>query len=197
MPILKGSATFSRYRVEQKRGARKDASEALRMHAFTPLDPTQPEERAQGFVELEDRDGVEFTPGVLWRGERAVFAYRVDAVKIPSAVVKQELESWVKRFEEENGRKPGKREKADAKAELMHTLRARYPLATKTFDVSWEKDVLMVWAGSRKMIDEVQAALEKAFGFELHMVAPVATAARLELNIESLKPTEALHAQAK
>jgi recombination associated protein RdgC len=197
MPLLKGSATFSRFRVvAAKRSAKTDLdlAKALRTHAFAPLEPSAPEERAQGFVELDDHDAAAFSPGALYRGEIALFAYRVDEVRIPSAVVRGELAGWQRKFEEENGRKPGKKEKADAKDEVRHTLRSRYPLASKAFDICWNQDagLLQIWAGSRKAVDEVQAALEKACAVQLVPVVPIATAARLELAVDALKPTPEL-----
>lgn len=198
MPVLRGSATFSRFRVEHagKRASRahRDLAEALRTHAFAPLDPARPEERAAGFVELRENDRVEFHAGALFEGEHALFAWRVDEVRIPTAVVRAELEQWRKRFLEEQGRPPGRKEKADAKDELRHTLKTRYPLATKIFDVSWdlEADLLQIWAGARKAVDEVQAAVEKAFAVKLVPVVPLAVAARLELSIEALAPTPSL-----
>jgi recombination associated protein RdgC len=194
MPIQRGSATFSRFRVARAGRTRKDLAEQLRAHAFEPLDLADKEERAEGFVELGDRDAVEFSPGAVHLGDVAVFSFRIDEVKIPSAAVRTALEAWSRAFERENGRPPGRKEKADAKGELKHSLRSRYPLATRTVDVSWDRksDVLEIWAGSRKAVDEVEAALEKALSLELVQITPAAVAARLELAVEALQPSAAL-----
>jgi DNA recombination-dependent growth factor C len=198
MPILKGAATFSRYRVEKAGKSplpnKKNLPEALRLRAFQPLDPTGPDERVCGFVEFLAADQVDFTPGATYEGEYALFAYRIDEVRLPSAVVRAEFDGWKKRFEAEHQRPPGKKEKSDAKEEVRHTLKSRYPLTTKTYDVSWNltTDLLQIWAGSRKAVDEVQGALEQAFTVSLVPVVPASVATALQLAIETLSPTPAL-----
>ncbi len=198
MPILKGAATFTRYRVETDGRTpsdwKKNLAKSLRHRAFVPLKLDGPDERAQGFVELADTDAAEFSAGSLYDGEWAIFSYRIDEVRLPVSAVKSELEKWQKQFERENERKPGKREKGDAKEEIRRTLRIRFPLATKTFDVSWniEGGTLLVWASSRKAIDEVQEAVEQAFKLRLIPQVPVTIAAKLGIAEKALAPTPAL-----
>ena len=150
--------------------------------------------RAQGFVELHDRSRSGFTPGALYEGDFALFAYRVDEIRIPSAAVKSALEAWQEQFKSENGRPPGKKEKADAKDELRHTLKSRYPVATKTFEVSMNlaNGHAQLWAGSRKAIDEVEDAVEQALGVKLVPVSPVTVAEQLGIAEKALTPTPAL-----
>ena len=204
MPILKGSASFSRYRVEpdgkspkSAKSAKIDPKEllkALQVRAFQPLARESDDERAQGFVELANKNGVDFSPGNTLEGPFALFAYRVDEVRIPSAAIKAELEVWEQKFEAENQRKAGKKEKNDAKGEIRHTLKARYPLVTKTFEVSWNLDTAhaQVWAGSRKAVDEVQGAVEQACGVKLIPVAPITIAPQLGIADKALTPTPSL-----
>ena len=199
MPLLKGTATFSRYRVEPAAGAGKqktppDLAEALRLRAFQPLERGGEEERAQGFVELADKNRGEFSPGNTYEGPFALFSWRVDEIRIPSAAVKSELEAWQQRFVAENGRPPGKKEKGDAKDEIRHTLKSRYPVATKTFDVSLnlESGHAQLWAGSRKAVDELQDAVEQALGVKLVPVSPVTVAQQLGIAEKALTPTPLL-----
>lgn len=198
MPILKGAATFSRFRVEVEGRTpadwKKNLTRALKTRAFVPLKREGPEERAQGFVELADPESTGFSAGSLYESEYALFAYRIDEIRIPAPAVKVELERWTKAFQKENERLPGKREKTEAKGEIRHTLRSRYPISTRTFDVSWnlEGAHLQVWAGSRKAVDEVQAAVEQAFHVKLSPVVPVVLAGVLGIPDKSLTPTPAL-----
>lgn len=197
MPILKGTATFSRYRVEHEgkdaKRALKDLAKALQLRAFQPLERDGKDERSQGFVELEHKDQTEFSTGALYEGDFALFTYRVDEVRVPSAALRASLEAWAQAFEVENKRAPGRKEKSDAKEELKHTLKSRYPVTTKTFDVSWnvETEHAQIWAGSRKAVDEVQAAVEQAFSVKLIPVAPVTIAPQLGIPEKALAPTPA------
>ncbi len=190
--------TLSRFRVETEARTPSDwkraVSKILRLRAFEPLQADAPEERAQGFVELADKESVDFSAGSLHEGEWTLFSYRVDEVRIPAPAVKAELEKWVRRFQADNDRLPAKREKSDAKAAIRQALRARFPISTKTFDVAWQLDAgrLQLWAGSRKAIDEVTGALEQAFKIRLVPVVPVTLVAALSLSEKSLAPTPGL-----
>jgi recombination associated protein RdgC len=198
MPILRGATTFSRYRVETDKPPspawKRTLPAALRARAFEPLKPDAPEERSAGFVELHDRDQSQFTPGTLYELEYALFSLRVDEVRIPASVIKDQLERWTKVFQAENERLPGRKEKNDAKLEIRSRLRTRFPLATRTFDVSWNLDSgqLQIWAGSRKAVDEVEAAIELAFKVKLVPLVPVTVATALGIAEKSLMPTPAL-----
>lgn len=198
MPILRGAATFARFRVDVPGQSPPDFKRAipkgLRAHAFTPLDKKKPEDRQQGFVELEDVESTEFSAGSVFQSTRALFAYRVDQFRIPAAVVRAELERWSKQFELEHERKPGRKEKATAKEEIRFTVRQQQPPASKTFDVSWnlEEKRLYVWAASRKAVDEVQAAIEQAFPVKLVELVPTTVAATLRIAEKSLAPTKEL-----
>jgi len=198
MPILRGAATFARFRVDVPGQSPPDFKrtipKGLRTQSFTPLDRGKPEDRAQGFVELEDVDATEFTPGTVFQSTRALFAYRVDQFKVPSSLVRAELEKWAKNFELENERKPGRKEKSDAKEEIRFTIRQKAPIASKTFDVSWNLDEkrLYVWAASRKAIDEVQAAVEQAFKVKLVELVPSTVATTLRIPEKALTPTKEL-----
>jgi recombination associated protein RdgC len=198
MPILKGAATFSRYRVEvdsksEKQG-KKELAKALKLRAFEPLDPKGEDERSSGFVELENKNGTSFSAGALYEGEYALFAYRIDEVRVPAAAIRAEMDSWEQRFVAEHERPPVKKEKSEAKEELRFTLKTRYPVSSKTFEVSWhvEEGHAQIWAGSRKAVDEVQAAVEEALGVKLVPVAPLTIAGELGISEKALTPTAAL-----
>jgi recombination associated protein RdgC len=209
MPLLKGAATFTRYRVEPEakssegkahkaqKGPYKpktDLAKLLGLRAFVPLEPGGEEERAQGFCEFGRKDGLEFPASALYEGEWALFSYRIDEVRIPAAQVKAELEAWEQQFEVAEQRKPSRKEKLDRKGEIRHTLKSKYPITTKLHDVSWnlEAGYLQVWAGARKAIDEVSAAVEQLLGAKLVAVAPVTVAHELGIEEGSLTPTPEL-----
>ena len=198
MPILKGAVTLSRFRVEAEpaalTAARKMAGELLRSRAFEPLDLSRPEERVHGFVEFADKESTGFDPGTVHEAGRALFTFRVDELRIPSALVKSELERWIKKFQQEQERPPGRREKHDAKQEIRHTLRSRSPVLTRLVDVAWDQEAgrVEIWAGARKAVDEVQSAVEQLFKVKLLPQAPAVVAMGLGMSEKSLAPTAAL-----
>src|SRR5690554_5613827 len=159
MPILRGTATFARFRVELKGSAKPNpdwkniVAPALHSRPFVPLVRTEEEERSVGFVELEDHEEQEFSPATLYQGEWALFSWRVDEFRIPASQMKSELERWSKAFELENDRVPGRKEKLDAKQVLRQTLKVTAPILTRTFDVSWNLSSmeLHIWASARNV----------------------------------------------
>jgi DNA recombination-dependent growth factor C len=196
MSLLKGAATFLRFHATGKElaKAKKELGRSLKLRAFEPLEPGGEAERAQGFVEFGHKDRSGFAGSALYEGEFALFSYRIDEVRIPTAAIRSELEAWEARFAEEEKRAPSRKEKSDAKEEIRHTLKSRYPISSKLFDVTWEQegDAVNIWSGSRKVVDEIQAALEQAVPIKLVPLAPVTAAQELSIPDQSLTPTPAL-----
>lgn len=197
MPIQSGAVTFARFRSEPA-GARKDAKRwlvrGLRKRAFAPLEARKPElDRAAGFVELADHDATGFEVG-LFEGEHALFAWRIDQLKVPAKALKAEVDRWAAAFAAEHGRPPGRREKAVRKEEARQLLRQRVEPSSSVVDVSWNLDTgeVAVWVTSRKTVDEISAAMEEVFAVTLHPVSVGATAARAKLPEAALGPTAAL-----
>jgi recombination associated protein RdgC len=197
MPVQSGAVTFARLRSEPA-GARPDAKRwllrGLRKRAFQPLEARKPEDdRAAGFVELEDPDATGFETG-LFQGEHALFAWRMDQLRVPAKAVRAEVDRWAAAFAAEHGRPPGRREKAARKEEVRQLLRQRAEPTSKVADVSWnlETGEVAVWTASRKVVDELTVAMEEVFGVTLHPVSVGASAARAKLPEAALGPTAAL-----
>lgn len=197
MPVKSGAVTFARFRSEPAR-ARPDAKRwllrGLRKKAFQPLEARKPEhDRAAGFVELEDPDATGFEAG-LFHGEHALFAWRIDELKVAAKQVKAEVDRWAAAFAAEKGRPPGRREKGARKAEVQQLLRQRAEPSSKVLDVSWNLQTgeVAVWVTSRKVVEEISAAMEEVFGVSLQPVSVGATAARSKLPEAALGPTAAL-----
>lgn len=198
MALRSGSVTLSRFGgaplkargAEQKRALLK----GLRAHRFEPLDPAAgDDDRSAGFVELEDPEATGFDGPVL-QGDLALFAWRVDTLKVPGAEVKAALARWQSAFQAEHGHPPGRRQKAEAREASRQALRKKVAPSTRVHDVAWNLATgeLQVWAASRKAVEEIVEALAGAF-----QVAPVprsagARAAETGLAEERLKPTPAL-----
>jgi recombination associated protein RdgC len=197
MPVLRGSITFARFRSETGKlpqDTRRWLARGLARGAFEPLDPAKgDDDRSAGFVTLEDPESTDFTSGVLEAG-RALFAFRVDRIQVKGAAVRAELEKWAAAFHGEHDRPPTRGEKAGAKDEIRHRLRGRTPPSTRVFDVSWALDEgeVLVWAASRKAVEEIAAALEQAFEVKLAPCSVGAQAVRAGIAEGALGPTAAL-----
>ncbi len=197
MPVLRGSVTFARYRsetVKRPQDTRRWLIRGLDRGAFEPLDVTRGEDdRCAGFVALADPDATDFTSGVLEMG-RALFAWRIDTIQVKASAVRPELERWAAAFADEHRRAPTRGEKAGARDEIRHRLRQRQAPTTRVFDVSWAVDAgeLQIWAASRKVVDEVAAAIEAAFEVKLAPLSVGAQAVRAGIAESTLAPTATL-----
>jgi recombination associated protein RdgC len=198
MPILAGGATFARFQTDRGRKLPSDTrrwiQRALAGRGFEPLDQARSgEDRAAGFVELEDHDATAFAAGVL-EADRVLFAYRVDTLRVPATALRAELDRWANAHAKEHGRLPGRRERAARKEELRHTLRARTAPTTRVHDVSFSLATgqVLIWCASRKTVDEIAAAIEAAFGIELRPVTARALAIADGSQEGALAPTPEL-----
>ena len=193
MPIRKGSISCSRFLVEGgiPKDTRKWLTHALKKSAFEPIDPKTDEERAAGFVELEDENATSWSTG-LFEGDFALFAWRVDKIRIAGASVRAELAEYAKKYEAKNGRPPSRGQKTEQKELIRRSLRNKTPAVTKVHDVSIQlksKHVL-VWAGSAGVVEEVQGALE--LGLETRLL-PCTPQQRVSASVlETLSPTPEL-----
>lgn len=197
MPVLRGSVTFARFRSEsgkRPQDTRRWLLRGLARGAFQPLDPARgDEDRSAGFVTLEDPDSTDFSAGVI-EGGRALFAFRVDRIQVKGPAVRAELERWVAAFRAEHDRAPSRGERAGARDEIRHRLRGRTPPTSRVLDVSWSLDggEVLVWAASRKAVDEIAVAIEEAFEVKLAPCSVGAQATRARLPEAALSPTAAL-----
>ena len=198
MFVLRGAVTFFCFTIEHPGKAPRDLrgilQRGLKGRAFEPIDRRTDEERAVGFVELEAHDRWEFSPGAFLYGSYALLGFRVDQLKVPAAALKAEHEKWRRTFEEKNSRPPSKAEKTESRDALRQQFRSRAIPISKVHDVSWnlETSQLQIWASSRKLIDEVQLAVEQAFEVKLLPLSPAALAVTLGIPDKALAPTAEL-----
>ncbi|MBX5484199.1 MAG: recombination-associated protein RdgC [Myxococcaceae bacterium] len=182
MPILRGSVTFSRFGVETEKHAPSDVRrwllKGLQRQAFQPIDRKSDDERAAGFVELENPDGTGFPTSALFFGERALFSWRIDTLKVPGAQLKAEMEKWKTAFEREHGRRPSRAEVSEHRGAVRQMLRSKATPITRTHDLSWnlKTHTLQIWTSSRKVVEEIAVALEESFGARLRPLTPNAKA---------------------
>ncbi len=186
MAIRSGTVSCSRYRVQGSvpKDVKKWLTRALAAHAFRGIDLKGDEERAAGFVALENAS--------LFEGTFGVFSWRIEKIRLPAAELKSALQDWLQKFENKNGRAAGRREKAEQKELIRKSFRAKTPPISVITDVSLElpKGELLVWTGSNAIAEEVQATLEQAL--EVRFVPRVPSSFVSATQLERLGPTAAL-----
>lgn len=198
MPILRGSVSFARFRCEATEKTPKNLqralSEALKLKAFEPIDRKGEEDRASGFVELYDPERCEFGATDLFFGERALFSYRVEKLRVPGPAVNTEVDAWRKAFSAEHGRPPKRPEVNEARDDVRRKLRQRTLPSVAVFDVTWNlsSERLLIWATARKLVEEIQVTLEDALRVRLVPEVPAAIAERKRVPELQLAPTAIL-----
>lgn len=194
MPVRRGALTFARFRLSGTvpKDTRRWLTKGLEARAFEPIDPKGDDDRASGFVSLERPDVAEFPPGELFRGMHALFAWRVEKLRIPGQVIRGQLAEWAQAFEQKNGRAPGRREKSEHKDSLRRSLRAKTEPAVKVFDVTIDLAAkeLQIWAVARSVVDEITEALESSL--ELGLVPCVPASFTDADTLDRLAPTTEL-----
>jgi DNA recombination-dependent growth factor C len=175
MPIRKGSISCSRFLIEGgiPKDTRKWLTHALKKSAFEPINPKTDEERGAGFVEFEDENATTWSTG-LFEGDFALFAWRIDKIRIPGASVRAELAEYSRKYEAKHGRPPSRGQKNEQKELIRRSLRNKTPAVTKVHDVSIQlksKHVL-VWASATGVVEEVQGALELGLAARLLPCTP-------------------------
>lgn len=176
MPVRKGALTFTRLRLEGStpKDTRRWLTKALTSRAFEPIDPKSDEDRAWGFVSLERPDTADFPPSELFRGMSALFAWRVEKLRIPGQLVRGQLTEWAQAFEQKNGRPPGRKEKTEHKDVIRRSLRSKTEPTVKVFDVTLDLTAkeLQIWAVARTIVDEITEALEATLEVKLVPCVP-------------------------
>ena len=194
MPIRRGAISCSRYRVlgAVPKDVRRWVLKALKARAFEAIDPKGDDDRASGFVELEDDRAITFAPGSVFDGGYALFSWRVEKIRIPASAMRGELSAWAQKFEAKNGRAPGRREKGEQKDAIRKTLRAKTEPSVKVLDVSFElkTNEVLVWGTSRGIVEEVQVALEEQL--EVRLVPRVPASFVTPDVLDGLAPTPEL-----
>ncbi len=171
---------------------KKWLTKTLKAKAFEPIDPKSDDDRSSGFVELEDDRATNFSAGALFEGMDALFAWRVEKIRLPAATIRSELAEWGKKFEAKNGRGPGRREKTEQKDLIRRTLRAKTPPVSGVSDISYElqSGEVLVWASSTGIVEEVQVTLEQ--GLEVRLIPRVPASFVPPAVLDKLGPTPEL-----
>lgn len=137
-----------------KRNPLAMAEDAFAAMAFLPTAPTQ--EKSLGWVPAR---GIEHAALVESISGAAVFMLKLETRKVPAATLVEELDKACKHIEANTGRKPGRKERAGIKDELVQTLLPKAFPTQKTALCIADGDMLVVATSSAAMADEVIGAL--------------------------------------
>jgi len=163
MGILSASSTFTRFRVEDP--VRKDfwafVEKGLQDGSFRP----GPEERSEvlGFSSWDDLFDPSFADASYHKGEYVAFRFRVDRRKVPSILLKQQVQAAIReRREKSEGRWPTRQEKVQIREDVLDRLLARsLPLPTAC-ELVWDtrRKQLRVGTTGKSMLETVRGHLE-------------------------------------
>lgn len=195
MPLQRGSIQLYRFRVVEAPDPSEGGFEALVKRAFEPLNrETGEEERAVGWVSVLDGASDTLDPSLCYLDGDLILGWRVDQVRVPSALVKEQIDAWRPGFEERRGRRPSKRETEEQKEYILRDLRKQAFVSSKVIDVRWRvaANELQIWATSAKMIEEIAVALEEDLSMQLRSTGPGPRWEDAELPTDGLAPTAAL-----
>jgi recombination associated protein RdgC len=191
MGALKGSVTVRRYVVKGKPPSDKGKLvKGVRAHVLLPIDPKSDVERSYGWALAENPEELELSSESIFVGGALVLALRVDTLKPPAAIVKRMVAEKLRGL----GRKPGKKEKQEAKDWVVKSLRTRIFPAMRAYDVVWQMDESRLFFFSHgKGPNELLIDLfQKSFGVELVACGPGVIAAEGGRLPASLAPTPEL-----
>lgn len=143
--------------------------------AFTPCGPTQ--ELSAGWVPAR---GKEHGPMLESVGGQWVIKLAVERKAVPGGAIRTELEARCKAIEAERGRKPGRKEKAEIKDEIVLGFlpRAFSKRAAHTVWLDPQQRLLVVGASSMKSAEPVLKHLADAMAEIRHVLplSPIHTA---------------------
>jgi len=163
MGIQSASATFTRFLVEDP--VRKDfwgfVETGLRQGGFKPA----PEDRSEaaGFASWDDLFDTAFDSASHQKGEYVAFRFRVDRRKVPSILLKQQVQAAIREHRDRSqGKWPSRAEKAEIREKVLDRLLARTLPHPATCELVWDTRRKRLLAGTtgRRMLDAVRGHLE-------------------------------------
>ncbi|TFZ00136.1 recombination-associated protein RdgC [Ramlibacter humi] len=147
----------------------------LQRLAFQPCQPTQ--ELSVGWMPPRGAENGAMVENVAGQW---ILKLAVERKAVPGGAVRAELEARCKAIEAEHGRKPGRKEKSELKAEIVHTFlpRAFSKRATHVVWLDLQQRALVVAAGSMKAAEPAVRQLVDVMAELKHVLvlSPLSTA---------------------
>ena len=197
MPLFSGNLSYRRYFVEGELppNLRQTFLERVQMYQIPKLDIEGEDEQAHGWTTLQSILDTEFTTEKLFFNEYMVFALRIDAWKIPTALVKAyATEEERQKCEEEGREQLSRKERSDLREAVRLNLKRQILPTLAAYDVCWHIDqgVLRFWNHANRANEIFVELFEKTFGLQLVLQSPFTLAQRAQLDEKQLEAMAAL-----
>lgn len=176
MGLLKGTLTFSRYRLAGFLPARFNEffDRQIRLFSFRQT-PAGIEEKSLGWTGLENLLDTQFTYANYMIGDYLVFSLRIDRKQVPPSLLKIKILEAEKKAAGEKGRNPVSKAGQDeirerVRVELLHKAQP----VPSFFDVCWSvsRNWLFFGSLSAKVLGEFEDLFKRTFNIGLHPFFP-------------------------
>ena len=176
MGIFAKSLTFTRYFVRGETPADfySWVDERLEAFRFRDIDDTT-DEKAWGWVELDNLLQTSFGGGLSHRGEYVAFSLRIDTRKVPAALVRKHfLLAERDLLEQQQFRRLSRHQKVELKKTVLQDLLRRQMPQPGLFDVVWHPGRQRLWlfATSPKVREIFETLFRETFEMDLFLLFP-------------------------
>lgn len=158
--------------------------QAIRLRAFTPLDPEGESAEASGWCVMERPFDLEFDAAKVFEDRFVVLGFRIDRYRIPAALIRAQLLEDEARILAKTGKnRVSRNERLELRDKIVLKLRKRFPPSTRAVDLVWDLDAgtVLFFTHAKRTIADACALFEKTFGLELDEDSPYLAVSRCQL----------------
>jgi hypothetical protein len=197
---LSGTLTVTKFFVRGSlpKDFRDRYIKSIQLRAFRPLLPDDDTESRAGWCVVSSPLDVELDHESVYYNAYLNLGLRIDAWKLPPALLKAQVEQSVRDHLAKSGRERLSRVERDTiKLRTAAKLKRKLLPAMRHFDFSWNLDAMEArcWSQSLKVHDQLSLLFEQTFGLELVPNSPYIQATQLPItesaldNLSRLDPT--------
>lgn len=189
--VMKGTATYTRFRVECKHPDEmfQKYMARVRTRAFRPLTAEDEDDASVGWVPVERPfdDEVAFRTDGVFFGSYMNLGLRIDVWRFPTTLVKAKMLVAEREWKNKTGKTRMSRvEKVELRDLVLRKLRRDGVPTSKAFDFSWNLDngELRFFGKSKNALEHFYELFEKTFGARLVPMAAYTIGMELHLSSE-------------
>jgi DNA recombination-dependent growth factor C len=169
--------------------------ERLQSFLFREIDDTN-DEKAWGWVELDNLLQTSFDGGQAHKGEYLAFSLRIDTRKVPAALFRKHyLLAELKVRQEQKFRRLSRQQKLELKKTVTQDLLRRQMPQPTLFDVVWHPSQQRLWlfATSPKVREIFETLFRETFEMDIYLLFPYTLAqdvldAAMQDRLETVEP---------